>query len=712
MSAEVSKANIARLEEKDQFISGIIAGEIQKSERTLSSWKKKLLKYNELYKMVQNNKHYVGLANIFVPEILRAVETVVGNLYKIIVGQHPWFEYEGRSDNDEPAAVALTQLTNWQMDENKFKIRLLDSLRQMAISGLTVRKILWDFEQVNQRKKVASFDRSADPITGKLTTKKKVKTEDNLETTKDHWTFEPVDLLGFHISDVATPYHDIQKAKWIAEQYIVEMPFIRNKIKKGWFVELDDDEELEETASYNSSDSERYKNDRKQSSGYSTMSYGGKKGIEIIERWGLIAAKYVYTDEERKELELEKDDLVESIIVIANRKVILKLEANPFWHNQKPYVSCPYVAQDNEFSGMGVSQIGEKLQEELNDTRNQVMDNKTMILMNMWLKERSAGINNKDLRVRPMGVILTNNINGLKPLAPPVLAGVGVNIEGVIKNDLRESVGAASNLQGIAQSGVSTATESTQINQASFGRLLLTAQQYAELILKPTLKFSEILNYQYYDTAKVIRIVGEQGVKYVSIEPDDIVGHKDPVISLGTDIDDNPGIRRQQLLQFLTIVQTMPPQVMEYHWHLLDKIYKSFFPMANSLADIYTPPPGEEQLLTPEEEFDLMAGETPVQVKRGDDDQEHLREHEKDMEMTRFSLSPTSFDLLKKHIMEHHQQMAAKVQEQSQQAEAAMAPQQGGQPGGLNTGQMPGVSAFTNSTPNKASDLARNLGGQ
>src|SRR5258708_36666047 len=116
----------------------------------------------------------------------------------------------------------------------------------------------------------------------------------------------------------------------------------------------------------------------------------------------------------------------------------------------------------------------------------------------MWLKGRFDGIKNQDLRIRPMGVIQTNDMEGLQPMRPPVLTGVGVNIEGVIKNDLRESVGAPSNLQGIAQSGVSTATESTQINQQALGRLQMTAQLYSELILKPLLVMVEYLNYQYY----------------------------------------------------------------------------------------------------------------------------------------------------------------------------------------------------------------------
>lgn len=718
--SDISKKNIDRLEDPLGFITRIVDGEIKKSERTLSQWKRKLVKYNELYKMIQNQRHYEGLARIFVPEILRAVETVVGNLYKIIFGNNPWFEYEGMSDSDNPGSEALTKLTTAQMEENQFKLRTMDSLRQMAISGLTVRKLLWDFNQVTQKKKVLKFEKSVDPITGKEKTKRSVETINSVETISDNWTTEPVDLLGFHISDVTTPYNNIQKAKWIAEQTIVDKQWIRERVKKDWFV--DKLKELDESTQWQSSEAERLRLSRKQSGGFTSQTgpssgnsdyagEGSKRGIEIIERWGLIPAKFVYSPQDLKELKLDEDDQVESVIVIANRKVILKLETNPFYHNTKPYVSCPYVAQENEFAGLGIAQIAESLQEELNDTRNQVMDNKSLILMCMWLKSRGSGIKNQDLKIRPMGVIATNDMEGLQPLRPPVLAGVGVNIEGVVKEDLRQSVGASSNLQGIAQGGNSTATESSLINQNSYGRLALTAQQYSELVLKPTLKMAASLNDQYFDTEKTIKVIGEAGIKFQKMSPDDIVGNKTITIRLATDMDDNPGIRRQQLIQFLTVVQGMPPDIISYHWRLLDKIYKSFFPSANSLEDLYQPPPGEEQLLQPDEEFEIMRQGIPVKVKQGDNDQEHIQQHESDLNATQYALSPEAFKLNKDHLMAHYEQLTMKAQ-QAAQAQAQQQMSMMGQSGNkINQGQTPNASPFTNRSATKPSDLIRNNGG-
>lgn len=697
--ADISKRNIAALADADAVVSSV-SEEILKSEKLLNPWKTRVVKWYELYKMYQRQKHYDGLANIFVPETLRAVETVVGNLYKAIVGQDEnWFEFSGKEEQDEGAALAMTQLVRAQMEENKFKSRLMDSLRQMAITGLTVRKIGWDFEQVPRKRTVLERQNVKDPLSGKVKKTKNFKKEQSLETVRDHWTFEPVDLLAFHISDINVPYNDLQKARWIAEQYLVDRQWIKERIKKGWLCGDDLDKLDEQGQDAKQSDAKTLSENRTQTSGFNLQGFQNKK-VEIVERWGLVRADWVHSPEERKDLGLDADDMVEGVIIIANRKVILKLEANPFWHNQKPYVSCPYVPVEFEFDGIGVAQIGEKLQEELNDTRNQTMDNKTLILMTMWLRSRSSGIKSSELRVRPLGVINTNDMAGLQALRPPVLTGTGVNIESVIKEDFRQSVGASSNLQGIAQGGVDTATESSIINKESFGRLLLTCQLYGELVLKPGLTMAEYLNYQFFDHIKTIKVIGANGVKFRKLAPEELAGGKDVTIKISTDVADNPSVQRQQLLQLLTIVQEMPPQALEFHWKLLDKLYKSFFP-GRSLEDIYKAPPQDENLMSPEEEVDLVLAEYPVQAKPLPDGNynQHIAMLEQEFNRYKFALTQTQFQIFTNLI---HQYEALKQQDliaraaqmQMQMMAMAAGGKNNGGGNGQMTGQMPNGNAF------------------
>lgn len=702
--SDISKNNISRLGQgkgsENEALLSRLSGEIRRSEEMLNPWKQRVVRYYELYKMYQHKRHYEGLAEIFVPEILRAVETIVGNLYRFLSQNNPPFEYQGRTKDEDAAAAALTQLVLYQMDENGFRSRLMDSLRQMAITGLTVRKVLWDFKQVARTRKnwVEMPGDKLDPETGKPLTYKKWGDEPFTDTVKDHWTFEPVDLLSLLIPDISVPYNDIQKSRWIGEQYTVDKQWIKEKTKKGWLVKTDEEEyELNsENSKNNFSQSKVLRDDRLRSSGF-TVKTNKPGGVEIFERWGLLPAKYVYDEKGLEENDLDADDEIETVCIVANRCCLLKLEANPFYHQLKPYLFCPYVPVEFEFTGIGVGQIGEKLQEELNDTRNQTMDNKTLILMCMWLKSRTSGIKNQDLRVRPLGVIATNEMDGLQPLRPPVLTGVGVNIEGTIKNDLRESVGAASNLQGIAQSGVSSATEASLINKDAMGRLALNQQLYGELVYKPMLLMAEYLNYQFYDHEKTIRILGPQGMHYKKITPEMLVGYKDIVLNTPADNGD-PATRRQQELQFLAMIQQMPPQMIEFHWKLLDKIYQDTFG-GRGLDELYEPPPDEKQLLTTDQEVDLIINGYPLVPQKRSDAIQHVKELEKEYLKVRWALSHEAHEVFTAVILGYQKMATEQLKAQQMMMLAQMASESGG---GMVPGQQPGMTPFTqpsNPTP-------------
>lgn len=695
-NSAVSDANIARLKSPEVVLEQVIR-EISRSEAALGDWKAKVVKYYELYQLVQRKKHYEGLASIFVPETLRAVETIVAKLYSMITGQPDWFQYAGRDNNgDDGAAIALTQLTMYQMDENNFKARLMDCLRQMVIAGLCVRKIGWDYQEVKRKRKGKANG-------GEL------KEEANYETVKDVWTFEPVEILSFHISDINIPYNDLQKATWIGEQYLVEKNYINERMRRAWFSSKMK-KELDTAIAPSNSQATNLNIQKLQTSGFSNIDNKGK--IELIERWGLVPVEWVLDDAQMREEGYSEGELIEGVVVIANRVAILKLERNPFWHNTKPYVACPYIPKENELPGIGVPQIGESLQEEINDTRNQTMDNKTLILATMWLKTRGSGIKNSDLRIRPNGVITTNDINGLQPLRPPVVSGVGTNMESVAKEDLRQSAGAASNLQGIAQPGVGTATEAATVNKESLGRIMLTAQMFVELVVKPTLIMAEYNNYQFYDHVKVIKIVGPKGVKFVKIAPEELVGYKDVSIKIATDAAENPAVMRQQLLNFFTILRDMPPPLIEYHWKILDKVYGMFF-NGHELNELYPNQPIDpKDLLAPEEERDCILASQAVVAQKGQDHKSYIMYHENEFESMQLSMGDMQFELYKKLIQSHYELL---MQEQIEMEQQMMIQQSmmGSENSGnmMNKGQTKGTTPHNQPQAPSTSSMRKEVGG-
>ena len=139
-------------------------------------------------------------------------------------------------------------------------------------------------------------------------------------------------------------------------------------------------------------------------------------------------------------------------------------------------------------------------------------------------------------------------------------------------------------------------------------------------------------------------------------------------------------------MNFGQMLIQMPPQMLEFHWKMLDKMYGMFF-NGHTLNEIYAGGPIEDKdLLTPEQERDIILGEQGVTAQRGQDHMAHLEYLEGEFQSMVHALSPMQFELFKKLIMSHYQLMMQEVQEQQQQLMLQQAMQQpqeqtGAQPG-------------------------------
>ena len=663
---------------EDDIVKYVITDRLAPNKISLATKKELFILYGNLYKGIQDQSSYSGLAHLFIPETLKAIETIVSLVHLGIFGNPIFMRYRGVEESDDVSARNMTDLNYYEMSENQFELQFTSFERQLCIYGTAVRRILWDFKE-------------REVTTVNLETK---KPEKKLETYRDTWTFEDVDILNFWIPP-ETPWYDIQQAEWLAETQEVSEVWLRAKIKSKWISKDKGLSLLRENAINPSNSNETspgyYLEQRLKSSNIQASTSKQKK-FGITTWYGWIPAKYIKS----KDSTLEDDDLVLGLVIIGNDKTILKLElvADIFWHNRYPYVSCGFLPIEGEFFSMGVPQVTQSLQCELNDTRNQTMDNKTVALKCMWLLDRAAQIKETDLIFRPNGVIKTNDMNGLTALRPPLFTGVGITIEGVIKEDIRQSVSAISGLQGIPQPGVGSATEFQGLQNSSMSRNRMIIKTVAECTLKPTFTLAKFYNYQFYDRRKLIRLIGEKGIKTRLLDRDDIVGNYDIELELATDFEKNPNVLRQHLLTAFSQLVNLPPQVIKFHWKLISQLLKE---VGVKNPEEYYPdliPESDEVLLTPDEEHEVFLEAQPVKVRRGDNDVEHLQSHITLRNSIYLALPPYILELLDTHIKDHMKQHESKKQSAMQQQAVMMA--QGNIPGQTpdgspNTMQSPGT---------------------
>jgi len=270
-----------------------------------------------------------------------------------------------------------------------------------------------------------------------------------------------------------------------------------------------------------------------------TAEDGTRKRYEVLEYWGDFQGKNY-------------------IIVVADG-IVLRCDENPYatWN---PFVIVRDTIIPHEFYGIGEIEPNMSLQNELNDVRNQRMDNVKLNLNSMW-KVIAGGVQFEDELVsRPGGVIHLTRPDGLIANERQTVPAEAFTEESIIKSDMERSTGANSPLSGAlvspmggTQGGVINRTATAwqgAINQAD-KRFNAKVSQMKQGIIRIGRKFLE-LDQQFMDQPTVIRIIGKEGeAMLVPLLPEDIKSNFD------LDIEIEFLDEFQQMQQDVQLLQTL-----------------------------------------------------------------------------------------------------------------------------------------------------------
>jgi len=246
-------------------------------------------------------------------------------------------------------------------------------------------------------------------------------------------------------------------------------------------------------------------------------------------------------------------------VVTINDLHVIAAHASPF--KRRPV----NFAHLNEFElepyGYGVGRVAESLQPEINSNRGRMHDTITFSLFNMWIASRMANIKTSQLRIKPWGVVETDDADGLKPIRPQ-LEGVnfGVTLEKLMKDEFRATTGATDNLQALVTEA--TATESSIAQSEAVRRLSVMAEIIAEPLVRDHLSKMHENNQTFLDQPFWIASTGPD-LAPQRVFPSDIAQDAQVIIKIVTDKDFRPQ-RNKDLLQFLqtvTSIRTANPQL-------------------------------------------------------------------------------------------------------------------------------------------------------
>lgn len=441
------------------------------------------------------NDYYNGISRVRIPVLHQSVERVVPKLDKVnFPADGDFFAAIAINPKDQVAiqdAEAVTALIKQQMYDNGARMKFIDVYRALCIYGTVFIRDYWNHKE-----------------------KKRYKRIDGNRIEYADIVFDNPDFEMPSIWDIyADPKDENLEGAVVEESVVDRQALVRRKIRnengkqRGVYRNT---EGLENYLCKKQEDSAKEQSDKIR--GVGQHEYGPhEQKVKILTYWGPVPLWMLTKSEEDK----QSGEFVENgLIVIANGKdggACLRVDDNPFDHQEKPYHRSRYIKIGGRLYGLGVMSVNIPLEAELNTLRNQLMDMRTFLIKKKWIKDKQAGIDSRDLKDVSNFVIEADDINGLKEVTSSDFSASGISHDQLIKQDIEDSTGASKLLSG-TPSGSSldrTAAGVTTVVSGGLERFELVATQVQEELIKPHIRHVWALNQQFLPEGRDVEITGK-----------------------------------------------------------------------------------------------------------------------------------------------------------------------------------------------------------
>lgn len=505
--------------QEDRAIRLVVAS--KKESVTFYEDKFKLFNYfDRLYMKgaAKTNVPY-GRANLELPLAFQQVEPFVSQMTETMLGEVPYLSYSGRGPEDDDVAEEITDFTQYQLDCGNFLPSWVSWCRNLGKYGTAVMKLNWEVDSVEITSEEDLTFTIVNPATGQP--EEITKTETNTEDYDKHDgpMFYNVSLFDFFVPRAATSC-DVQKMPWVVhrvyrtlDQLLDNPNYDRNRdwIKK--LINERDEDELDPSQSIGSGMEEAKRTEQNQkNSSKGNRKYAGQ--IEVLEWWG----DFKFSPKERA-----KSALI-VVAIIDNEQILLRLDENPFRFKFKPFLMANDYPIEGEPYGYGELHHIKGLIEESTALRNARLDVANISLNRVWLVERQAGVNLRELYTAPNKIILTNDLNGIRPMDMGQVTASSVQELARIDFDIQNTTEIINPRQDVSNVGAafgSTATGVNFLSGKSNLRLMTKARLLQDTFFRPLADMLNWFNRDLVTDDMYYRVNGEDNKNpYRTISPD------------------------------------------------------------------------------------------------------------------------------------------------------------------------------------------------
>lgn len=574
--------------------------------------------WNTIYKLYNayvDKKNYPWKSNLFIPIVFQMVENILPRYINGTV----YFDYSPKTSDDVEKARAMNLLVNdYQLPKMKYFYKQILLLKQEILYGTS-----WAFPRWCVKSRIQPTSK-----TTKLMFDKK-------QVNKPYYEGPEIEVADcFHVwgdaraddetKSTAIIYEDSMNLDQFMKEYeddLKEMGHTRTDLEKSF------------NNMRNSFDVSRYDL-------MNSRSYSGHNKVSDV-----ILMRVFYDNR---------------WVIIANRDLLIADMENPLLYPGKPTCRIVSMPMKGELYGKSILSMIKSLQFELNDIRNQRIDNVKLVMDRMYIAARNSTLNKDQLATAPGRIIWVDDpeevATAIQPMNTPDVTQSGLFEEDKIYRDLERTSGLTDFQTGIGE--VESATVGSILESKLNTRIEAKVKTIAYSGLYTLGMIIACLNEQYLKEEIALRVLGPDGKwsfpESHKINPSQITSFLDLNVRFQPDQSFRKPVNLQNMMQMLPYAKSDPNIDMRNYWQEMFDLMKMENASKLFATDKDKPKPYDDRVeahLAREENNLINIGQSP-KPNQNDNHQVHLLIHNLAVDQAK---TPDQRDRYRQHIGLHEQ---------------------------------------------------------
>jgi hypothetical protein len=413
------------------------------------------------------------MSNVCLPWAYDASESWYAHIHSTTIPKNDQvFTISGRTEEDHPGAEVMQKYMEYRFEQNKYAQQLGRAYDQLKIRNHTCQKVYWrkdttiEYQWVDEPVTQMVFDPAQGIEVPTQVGTKKVRRPQEKVTFNNVW-IDVVDINNFVMYPI---YGDINKTTRIQETYRNYEDLIASADKTNYFnldkLSLDDEREA--------AGLERKEEQKEDSKHY--------KGLKIKEAW-------IYR------VKIGENVYRNYVATIVNDKTLIRFQPFPSGCPKSPFVFMALRPDGDCLYGYGLNSKGLGILKAANKKFNAWIDESTLTQHQAHKYWDDGIFNQYNVVRRPGAMIKMANAESVANNLVPIIDDIGRQQEAMadlaaLKVEF-ETVTVPKVVKGMIEvGGNNTATEISQAQNNSNGKMHIDAYNINDYIIKPTLELS------------------------------------------------------------------------------------------------------------------------------------------------------------------------------------------------------------------------------